>query len=117
MLKVGSPTGSASRVPGQVACGGSVLDPILIASVPHRNLTAFRDLSGTIESMHRAIAQAAFALTGTAYRILPPGAPGPARGGDAGPQPDAPGGPLVLRSAGGGPVGELYMGALPGPNS
>lgn len=50
-----------------------MLDPILIASVPHRNLTAFRDLSGTIESMHRAIAQAAFGLTGTAYRILPLG--------------------------------------------
>src|SRR3989338_192575 len=48
---------------------------------------------------------------------ISPGAPGPARGGGAGPQPDAPGGPLVLRSEGGGPVGELYMGALPGPNS
>ena len=50
-----------------------MIDPILLASVPHRNLTAFRDLTGTLEMMHRAIAQSAFGLTGTAYRVLPLG--------------------------------------------
>jgi len=50
-----------------------MLDPVLFASIPHRNLTAWRDATGTLEMMHRAIAQAAFGLTGTAYRILPLG--------------------------------------------